>query len=178
MNTSFTKAGEQPVFTAHPDARLIIIGQAPGHKAQASGIPWDDQSGAQLRRWLGVSDETFYDETKIALMPMDFYFPGTGKTGDLPPRPGFAERWHPELLAWMPDIALTLLIGQYAQAYYLDNRPRALTETVKNYKDYLPTQLPLPHPSPRNNIWKKKNPWFEKDVVPTLQKTVHRLLDS
>ena len=176
VNKSFTKAGEQPVFTAHPKARLMIIGQAPGHKAQTSGIPWDDQSGEQLRRWLGMSDETFYDGTKIALMPMDFYFPGTGKTGDLPPRPGFAERWHPELLACLPNIALTILIGQYAQAYYLDNKPKTLTETAKNYKDYLPRQLPLPHPSPRNNIWKKKNPWFERDVVPALQYTVHSLL--
>ena len=175
-NHRFTKANQEPIFSAHQKARIVIIGQAPGQKAQSSGIPWDDKSGEQLRRWLGVSDETFYDETKIALVPMDFYFPGTGTSGDLPPRPDFAPTWHPSLLAAMPEIALTILIGQYAQNYYLSDKPKTLTDTVKAYKEYLPAQLPLPHPSPRNNIWKKKNPWFENEVVPALQKIIAKQL--
>lgn len=179
QNKAMQKKGYQPVFTAHPKAKVVIIGQAPGIRAQTSGIPWDDKSGEQLRRWLGVSEETFYDETTFALVPMDFYFPGKGTSGDLPPRKGFAERWHEPLLNLMPNITLTILIGTYAQHYYLADHASTLTETVQNYKHYLKhNQLPLPHPSPRNNIWKAKNPWFETDVVPALQKRVHRALAS
>ena len=176
QNKNMQAKGWQPVFSAHPKARVVIIGQAPGRLAQESGIPWNDPSGQQLRRWLGVSDELFYDETRIALIPMDFYFPGSGKTHDLPPRPGFAELWHPPLLELMPKLELTILIGQYAQAHYLEKRAKTLTETVKQYKSHLKQhQLPLPHPSPRNNIWKKRNPWFEKDIVPTLQREIKGL---
>ncbi len=167
-----------PIFTAHKEARISIIGQAPGIRAQTSEIPWDDASGKALRQWLGVSDETFYDPKQIALIPMDFYFPGKGKSGDLPPRKDFAELWHEPLFDLMPNIELTILIGQYAQAYYLGNKKaKTLTETVQNYKKYLKEgYLPLPHPSPRNNIWMAKNPWFVQKVLPELKLIVSHLL--
>jgi len=175
QNKGMGKKGYEPLFSAHPAAKIIIIGQAPGAKTHEANAPWADQSGEQLRRWLGVTDEVFYDESKIALMPMDFYFPGKGKTGDLPPRKGFAELWHPQLFDLMPNIKLTILIGNYSQSYYLENRAKTLTETVQNYKMYLKDGFfPLPHPSPRNNIWKKKNPWFEAKTVPALQKIIKR----
>ena len=171
------KLGYEPLFTGTTSSKIVLIGQAPGIRAQQSGIPWDDKSGERLRTWLGMSEETFYDSQNISLMPMDFYYPGKGKTGDLPPRKDFAELWHKQLLAAMPDIQLCVLIGQYAQAFYLgDRRKRTLTETVKNYENYLPQYFPLPHPSPRNNIWMKKNSWFEKDVIPHLQKAVKKVL--
>ena len=172
-NTVMADQGYRPVFSAHPHARLLIIGQAPGIRAQQSEKPWNDKSGEQLRRWLGVDDAAFYDEKKVALVPMDFYFPGKDKSGDLPPRKGFAERWHPEIFALLDSVQLTLLVGQYSQAYYLANKKSTLTETVRHYRDYLDQGfLPLPHPSPRNNIWKAKNPWFEREVVPALQQRV------
>lgn len=169
--------GFGPVFTAHPNAKIVIIGQAPGIRAQESKKPWNDKSGEQLRRWLAVDDEIFYDPEKIALMPMDFYFPGKGKTGDLPPRKGFAELWHPPLLELMSNIEFIILIGQYAQRYYLKEQSKNLTETVRSYKNYLPDYFPLPHPSPRNNIWKKKNPWFEEEIVPVLRTCVSKILN-
>ena len=173
------KKGWSPVYTAHPNAEILIIGQAPGSRAQESGVPWNDASGKNLRTWMGVDDAVFYDERKIALVPMDFYFPGTGKSGDLPPRPGFAEKWHPDILAAMPNIQITLLIGQYAQKHYLGKAAaRTLTETVENYRDYLPEYVPLVHPSPRNAIWQKKNPWFRESLVPELQKIARNILDS
>jgi uracil-DNA glycosylase len=163
--------------SAHPDSRIAIIGQAPGIKVHQTGIPWDDASGKQLRKWLNVSDADFYDETKIALVPMGFCYPGKGKSGDLPPRPECAPQWHQPLLDFMPKLELTILIGMYAQKYYLkDKAKRTLTETVANHKDYLPTYLPLPHPSPRNRFWMAKNPWFEVEVVPVLQKRVRIIL--
>lgn len=167
-----------PIFTAHKNARISIIGQAPGIRAQTSEIPWDDASGKTLRSWLGVSDETFYNPKQIALIPMDFYFPGKGKTGDLPPRKDFAKMWHEPLFELMPNIQLNILIGQYAQAYYLgDKKSKTLTETVQNYKTYLKDGfLPLPHPSPRNNIWMAKNPWFSESVLPKLKSIVSDLL--
>ena len=169
--------GPRPVVVANPDAKIVIIGQAPGTKVHASGIPWDDQSGKQLRKWLNVTEEIFYDKTKMALMPMGFCYPGKGKSGDLPPRPECAPQWHQLLLDKMPKLELTILIGQYAQNYYLGERTkRTLTETVFNYKDYLPDHLPLPHPSPRNRFWLSKNPWFEFEVLPELQKRVKILL--
>lgn len=177
QNVEQTGAGHLPLFTAHKEAKILIIGQAPGLKTEAGQKPWADKSGEQLRRWLGVTEADFYDEQTFALVPMDFYYPGRGKSGDLPPRKEFAELWHPPLLELMFKIQLTILIGQYSQAYYLKGKEATLTETVQNYKKYLKyNYFPLPHPSPRNNIWKKKNPWFEKTVVPALQCQVAKAL--
>ncbi len=165
----------RPVFQVSPNAKILIIGQAPGLKVQQTGIPWNDQSGNTLRRWLGVSNEQFYDPNLFAIVPMGFCFPGTGKSGDLPPRPECAPLWHGPLLAQMPGITLTLLIGQYAQRYYLKTpATMSLTETVRDFESFLPRYLPLVHPSPRNKIWHKKNPWFEAGVVPQLQAIVHQ----
>lgn len=176
-NASFTKKGWTPVYTAHPQACIAIIGQAPGRLAQESHTPWNDPSGDNLRAWMNIDRETFYDETKIALIPMDFYFPGSKERGDLPPRKGLAEIWHPPIFAQMPHIALTLLVGQYAHAYYLQGRKKkTLTETVRAYREYAPHYIPLVHPSPRNNIWHKNNPWFKEEVVPYLRDIVHTTL--
>ncbi|WP_418500628.1 uracil-DNA glycosylase family protein [Flagellimonas sp.] len=165
--------GPRPIVVANPKARILIIGHAPGTKVHQTGIPWDDQSGKQLRKWMGVTDEEFYDGAKIAQMPMGFCYPGKGKTGDLPPRPECAPQWHAALLGNMPNLKLTLLIGQYSQQYYLGNkRGKNLTETVKNYKAYLPQYFVLPHPSPRNRFWLSKNPWFEEKVLPNLKTRV------
>ena len=162
--------GVNPVFSIHPNTKILIIGQAPGRKVHESGIPWDDTSGKRLRQWLGVDDTTFYNPEIFGILPMGFCFPGTGKSGDLPPRPECAQQWHSPMIRMMPKIQLTLLFGQYAQAHYLgDIRQKNLTETVKNWKTYLPEFLPMPHPSPRNQIWLRKNEWFEKEVVPFLQ---------
>ena len=172
-NKAFSKKGWKPIYTAHPSATILIIGQAPGKIAQESGIPWNDASGDNLRNWLGISRDEFYDEKKVALIPMDFYFPGSKDRGDVAPRKGFAEKWHPEILKNMPHIKLTILIGQYSQELYLgEQRKKTLTDTVKSFDEYLPSYLPLVHPSPRNNIWQKKNPWFKKEVIPRLQKIV------
>ncbi len=162
--------GPRPIVRAHPSAKLIIIGQAPGNKVHQSGIPWDDPSGKQLRQWLNISNSQFYDETKVALVPMGFCYPGKGKGGDLPPRPECAPTWHNTLINSMPKAELILLIGAYSQKYYLGSRAKKnLTETVRSFQDYLPQFLPLPHPSPRNRFWQAKNPWFQKEVVPVLQ---------
>jgi len=178
-NAWATKQGWRPIYTAHPKARIIIIGQAPGRLAQESGVPWDDPSGRNLRNWMGIDDAVFYDPQKIALVPMDFYFPGSKERGDLPPRRGFAEKWHPPLLDAMTDVKLTLLIGQYAQNHYLGSaKKKNLTTTVENYSDYMPRFLPLVHPSPRNNIWQKKNPWFAKTLLPSLKKHIRKALDQ
>ncbi|SFS69713.1 uracil-DNA glycosylase family protein [Lutibacter maritimus] len=164
----------KPIVQASTTSKIVIIGQAPGQKVHNSGIPWDDVSGNNLREWLRVSKETFYNEKMFALIPMGFCFPGTGKTGDLPPRPECALLWHHQILTSMPEVKLTILIGQYAQNYYLkNNAKKTLTETVKNYNEYLPDFLPLPHPSPRNNIWQKKNSWFKESIIPTLQNIIH-----
>ncbi len=163
----------RPIIQANTASRIVIIGQAPGQKVQLSGIPWDDASGNELRRWLGVTEQQFYNDKLFALMPMGFCYPGRGSSGDIAPRPECAPQWHNQLLKKMPKIKLAILIGQYAQKYYLqaDLKP-TLTETVKSYKDYLPKYLPLVHPSPRNRIWQKKNPWYEREIVPALQKMV------
>jgi uracil-DNA glycosylase len=162
-----------PIVRAHRDARLLLIGQAPGRRVHESGIPWDDPSGETLRHWLGVTREQFYDERLVAIIPSGFCYPGTGKSGDLPPRPECAPLWHAPLLAAMPNIKLTLLIGSYAQALYLqDQRKPTLTETVQRYASYAPKYVPLPHPSPRNRPWIKRNPWFEKKLLPVLRKYV------
>ena len=171
------KLGYTPVYTASEKSKIVIAGQAPGRKAQESRIPWNDVSGDNLRLWLGLSKEVFYDDTKIALIPMDFFYPGKGVHGDLPPRPGFAAHWHPKLLANMPEVRLTLLVGSYAQKYYLARQAkRNLTETVKHYKEYLPEFIPMVHPSPLNFRWRVKNPWFEAEVVPEARKLAHQIL--
>lgn len=169
--------GSRPIVSAHPDAKIVIIGQAPGTKVHASGIPWDDASGKQLRKWLNISNEVFYDETKIAIIPMGFCYPGKGKTGDLPPRSECAPQWHEALFKQMHNLELIIVIGIYAQKYYLGKTAeKNLTETVRAYKNYLPKYFPLPHPSPRNRFWLMKNPWFEEEVVDELRKRVDNLV--
>lgn len=171
--------GVNPVIAASPKSKLIIIGQAPGRIVHNTSIPWNDKSGDNLRNWLGIDKELFYDTNFVALMPMGFCFPGTGKSGDLPPRAECAPLWHAKLLKAMPNAKLTLLVGQYAQNYYLGDKAKsALTETVQHFKDYLPEYFPLPHPSPRNNIWQAKNEWFGEEVLPELKKQVKRILKS
>ena len=169
--------GPRPVVSAHQDSKIVIIGQAPGTKVHNSGIPWDDASGRQLRKWLNVSDEDFYNEQKFAIIPMGFCYPGKGKTGDLPPRSECAPQWHEQLFRKMSNLELVILIGIYAQKYYLQKQAKnTLTETVANYKDYLPKYFVLPHPSPRNRFWLTKNPWFDIEVVPELQKRIKELI--
>ena len=162
-----------PVVQLHPNAQILIAGQAPGRKVHDSGIPFNDVSGQRLREWMGVESELFYNPEKVAILPMGFCYPGTGKSGDLPPRPECAVQWRDRLLEQLPNIRLTLLIGQYAQNWHLGSNKKAnLTETVKAWQEYWPSVLPLPHPSPRNNRWLKKNPWFETDVLPALQQKI------
>lgn len=169
--------GPRPVLSAHANSKILIVGQAPGTKVHASGLPWDDVSGKNLRAWMDVDKDLFYNPEIFGIVPMGFCYPGRGKGGDLPPRPECAPKWHPDLMREMPKIQLVLLIGQYAQRYYLGKeKKKNLTETVRNYQDYLPRFFPLVHPSPRNRIWQMKNPWFEEEVVPALQLAVHALL--
>ncbi|MDR7129989.1 uracil-DNA glycosylase [Algoriphagus sp. 4150] len=173
----FLPLGPLPVFSIHPKSKILVIGQAPGTKVHATGIPWNDASGNELRRWLGVEKEQFYDPKIFGIMPMGFCYPGRGKGGDMPPRPECAPTWHAQMRAVMPEIRLTLLIGQYAQKYYLGkNCGKSLTETVRNYETYLPEFMPLVHPSPRNLMWRRRNPWFEDEVVPTLKDIVSPFL--
>ncbi len=177
-NGAWETQGYAPLYTASAGARIVLVGQAPGKKAQESGIPWSDASGTKLRTWLGVSEEQFYDQNLISILPMDFYYPGKGTSGDLPPRKDFAPTWHPRLLALMPNVQLFVLIGRYAHAYYLrENMKKTLTETVHPYEEYLPRYFPLVHPSPLNFRWLSKNPWFEQDVVSILQQQVREVLD-
>jgi uracil-DNA glycosylase family 4 len=169
--------GANPVVSGSPNAKIAIIGQAPGTKVHKSGIPWDDASGKQLRKWLNVSDETFYNENIFAIVPMGFCYPGKGASGDKPPRKECAPLWHQQLFDKMPNIELVVLIGMYAQNYYLkDKAKRTLTESVDNYPEYLPEYFVLPHPSPRNRFWLTKNPWFEKEVLPKLKETIQQIL--
>lgn len=176
MNASFHAHGWPPVYTASPRSRIVLVGQAPGRIAQETRTPWNDASGRTLRQWLGVTDEQFYDPDLFALMPMDFYYPGKAAHGDLPPRPEFAKKWHPRLLAQMPDVRLTILVGAHAQQYYLNKQAkRNLTETVAHYVEYLPHYFPLVHPSPLNFRWRARNPWFEMNVIPILSKMVKEL---
>jgi uracil-DNA glycosylase len=169
-------AGPRPVVQAHPKARILIAGQAPGRKVHESGIPFDDPSGDRLRQWLGIDRETFYDAEKIAILPMGFCFPGTGKSGDLPPRPECAPAWRAPLLAHLPNVELTLILGRYAQLYHLDAGKQSVTAMVQAWRDVWPEKLPLPHPSPRNQLWLRKNPWFEDEVLPALRERVRVLL--
>jgi len=173
--------GARPVLQVDEQAKILIAGQAPGIRVHKSGIPFTDPSGDRLRLWMGIDKDTFYDASKIAILPMGFCYPGTGKSGDLPPRPECARTWRAEILAAMPNIELILVIGIYAQKWHMgDVKQKNLTETVRHWQDYrqqnCPERLPLPHSSPRNNIWLKKNPWFEQEVIPHLQERVALLV--
>ena len=169
----------RPVMAASPNSRIMIIGQAPGSKVHASGVPWQDQSGKLLRAWMGIDEPTFYDADQVAIIPMGFCYPGKGKSGDLPPRPECAPLWHPQLFAQMHHVRLTLLIGMYAQRYYLgDGAKKNLTETVRSFEEFRPKFFPLPHPSPRNRFWLRKNPWFETTVLPQLKQAVHAAFET
>jgi uracil-DNA glycosylase len=169
--------GPRPVLQASASARLLIVGQAPGTRVHASGVPWSDASGRRLREWLQIDEATFYDPGRVAILPMGLCYPGRAGSGDAPPRPECRRTWHPRLMPLLPEIELTLLIGQYAQAYFLGERRRpTLTGTVHAWREYLPRYLPLPHPSPRNIAWFKANPWFEADVLPTLRERVRAVL--
>jgi uracil-DNA glycosylase len=165
------------VLRASPTSRLLIVGQAPGRRVHESGIPWNDPSGKLLREWLQLDRDAFYDERRIAIIPVGFCYPGTGESGDLPPRPECAPHWHPKLRARLPAVRLTLLVGSYAQGYYLGaRRKKTLAETVRSRSEYLPEFFPLPHPSPRNRRWMKNNAWFERDVLPQLRRRVKACL--
>lgn len=166
----------RPVLSASENSRILIIGQAPGRIVHETGIPWDDKSGETLKQWLSIPDKEFYDPGKVALVPMGFCYPGKGETGDLPPRTECADAWHEKLLSYLRNIKLTILIGQYAQAKYLKEKgKRNLTETVRSFEEYLPSIIPLPHPSPRNRFWMKKNPWFVEDLLPELKSRVRQV---
>lgn len=175
-NHVYTADGIEPLYQVSPTAKVLLIGQAPGLKAQEKQKLFQDPSGDRLREWLGVDEQFFYESGQLAILPMDFYFPGKGKSGDLPPRKGQAEKWHSLLMKEMPNITLTLLIGKAAQDYYLTDK-RTLTDRVAAYQDYLPDYLPLPHPSPRNNIWLSKHPWFEEELLPDLKKLLRGIFD-
>ena len=171
--------GPRPVLAAHPAARILIVGQAPGLRVHQTGIPWDDLSGERLRDWMGVDRSTFHDEHRIAIAPIGFCYPGRKGGGDAPPRPECAPLWHPPLLQLLPNIELTILIGQYAMARYLGKRRQQnLTETVRNCRDYLPDYLPLVHPSPRNQPWLQRHPWFAEEVLPLLKERVQHALNA
>ena len=169
--------GPRPVLQAGRGARILIASQAPGTRVHETGIPWNDASGRRLREWLQMDDATFYDPRRVAIVPMAFCYPGKAGSGDAPPRPECRATWHPRLLPLLPDVQLTLLVGQYAQAYFLGGRRKAsLTDTMRAWREYMPTVLPLPHPSPRNVRWFKDNPWFEGEVLPTLRARVQEVL--
>ena len=175
--TEFLPLGPRPVVQVGASAKILIVGQAPGRRVHETGVPFVDPSGDRLRSWMGIEKEVFYDKNKIAIVPMGFCFPGTGKSGDLPPRPECAEIWRDKLLNLLPNVALTVVVGQYAQSWHLGkSNKHNLTETVRAWKEYWPRSVPLPHPSPRNNIWLKKNVWFEDEVLLHLKKKVKILL--
>lgn len=176
-NKSYTAKHIDPLYSAHENAKIVIVGQAPGIKAEQSKRFFNDKSGDRLRDWLGVTSDFFYSTDKLAILPMDFYYPGKGKSGDLPPRKDFASKWHPQLLKLMPNVEMTLLVGRYAQKYYLHQKNNiTLTQTVKNFQTYLPTYFPIVHPSPLNQRWLKKNPWFSTEVLPILRQKVAEIL--
>jgi uracil-DNA glycosylase len=168
----------RPVIQIHPESRILIAGQAPGRKVQESGVPFDDASGKRLREWMGVTREEFYNPEQLAILPMGFCYPGTGKSGDLPPRTECAPEWREKLLAQLPRLEFTLVIGQYAQAYHLKEAKSSVTEIVKAWREYWPGIVPLPHPSPRNNIWLSRNPWFEEELLPPLRQRIRAVLSK
>ena len=169
----------KPIVRASATARLLVVGQAPGRRVHATGIPWNDPSGDRLRIWMGLSREEFYNAQHIAILPTGFCYPGTGSHGDLPPRPECAPLWHPRFRAAMPHLRLTILIGSYAQAYYLGTRmKKTLADTVRAWREYAPEFFPLPHPSPRNQRWFQSHPWLEQEVIPEARKRVGEILQS
>jgi uracil-DNA glycosylase len=173
----YLELGPRPIVSAHRQSKIVIIGQAPGTVVHKTGVPWNDKSGENLRHWMGIDIADFYNDKKVAIIPMGFCYPGKGKSGDLPPRKECAPLWHGVLFDRLREVELVLLIGKYAQDYYLQNRAKkTLTETVKNFQTYLPKYFVLPHPSPRNNIWQAKNEWFSRLVIPELQKEVKKIL--
>ena len=167
--------GVRPVFQFSSSARILVAGQAPGRKVHATGIPFNDPSGDRLRQWMGIDRDTFYDASRIAILPMGFCYPGQGRSGDLPPRKECAPQWRDLLLERLPELQLVLVIGQYAQAWHLQEKG-SVTEIVSRWRDYAPDRFPMPHPSPRNNLWLRRNPWFEEELVPELQARVHEIL--
>ncbi|MBZ2167712.1 uracil-DNA glycosylase family protein [Marinobacter sp. F4216] len=170
--------GPRPVVQLSESARILVVGQAPGRRVHETGLPFNDPSGDRLRDWMGVTRDTFYDEQKLAILPMGFCYPGTGKSGDLPPRPECAETWRQALLDRLPNIELTLLIGQYAQNWHLPEGRNTVTDTVRHWQTYWPRMMPTPHPSPRNNLWLRRNPWFEAEAVPALRERVSMVLSN
>jgi len=168
--------GPRPVLQLDATARILVAGQAPGRKVHASGQPFTDASGDRLREWLGVTPAVFYDAAQVAILPMGFCYPGTGKSGDLPPRHECAETWRATLLQRLPELQLTLVIGQYALAYHLPEAKGSLTDVVRAWRDHWPAVVPLPHPSPRNNLWLRRNPWFEEELLPRLRRRVATVL--
>lgn len=174
----FLPHGTRPILQFNPQAKILIASQEPGRKAHDSGIPFNDASGDRLRHWLGISRETFYDASQVAIVPMGFCYPGKGKSGDLPPRLECSKTWHEQLLKALPNIELTILIGQYAQAYHLKAAHDSLTKNVMNWREFWPQIIPLPHPSPRNIFWLRRNHWFEAEVIPVLQRRVQQVLHA
>lgn len=170
--------GPRPVLQLHPRARVLVAAQAPGRKVHATGVPFNDPSGDRLRTWMGVSRETFYDPEQIAIVPMGFCYPGKARSGDAPPRPECAPAWRAQLLACLPNLELSLIIGQYALAYHLPQPKQSLTDTVRNWRAHWPHVVPMLHPSPRNNLWLRRNPWFEEELVPVLQTRVQEIIHS
>jgi uracil-DNA glycosylase len=170
--------GTRPVLQLHPAARILIAGQAPGRKVHESGVPFADASGDRLREWLGMSREIFYDPRQVAILPMGFCFPGAGASGDAPPRPECAPAWREKLLLLLKNLQLTLVVGQYAQAYHLPDAGESVTETVQSWRGQWPDIVPLPHPSPRNNLWLRRNPWFARELLPRLRRRVAKVLKA
>ena len=170
--------GVRPVLQISPQAKILIVGQAPGRKVHESGVPFDDASGNRLREWMGINSQVFYDDSQVAILPMGFCYPGTGKSGDLPPRPECELAWRKPLLDQLNNLKLTLVLGVYAQDYHFNKPKRTVTELVKSWKDFWPEIVPLPHPSPRNNIWLRKNEWFENEILPSLQKKISEILNN
>jgi uracil-DNA glycosylase len=166
----------RPVLQCSGQSKILIASQAPGRKVQQSGIPFDDASGKRLREWLDIDTDTFYDASQIAILPMGFCYPGSGKSGDLPPRPECEPAWRSSLLEQMQKVEVTLVLGQFAQRYHFINGPKTLTELVKSWRDYWPILVPLPHPSPRNIRWFMQNPWFEQELLPELKILIKNLL--
>lgn len=168
--------GVRPVLQVHPQARVLVAGQAPGRSVHNSGIPFDDVSGERLRTWMGIKREVFYDPKKVAILPMSFCFPGSGKSGDLAPRKECAPAWRSEILKYLSQLEITLVIGHYAQAYHLDSDASSVTEAVKDWRRDWPKIVPLPHPSPRNNRWFRRNPWFDDTLIPRLRAKISTVL--
>ena len=176
---AYLPLGPRPVLQAGAAARILIVGQAPGARVHASGIPWDDPSGVRLRAWMGIAAAHFYDPARVALVPMGFCYPGRGVSGDLPPRPECAPLWQQALLERLPRIELTLLVGAYAQAHHLRSAGHAsVTQTMRHWRSHAPAVIPLPHPSPRNIAWFKANPWFDDELLPVLQQSVRKLIEG